>query len=193
MTKTRNTEKKKMEPFVFNRGGYKYAGDEEEREPNMWMTSYDVFKGYRYRKQHTRVNPNTGKTMVYQPYIPVAESSNHEFALTFPQWEKVIQTYFDVIREHLTKAILVQLPKELGILEMCRVKKKLNPNAKKPMFLNLATMGFSPKMIWMRYQEKNFRHKMWYVFNLSRRYQWSYVGKALKKDPSIIFKWNNLA
>ena len=190
MEKIRNTENKIRDKFIFYREG------QEQEEPKMWMTSWDVFKCYRYRKQYSRVNPKTGKLMIYQPYIKTAESSNHEFALIFPEWEKIIQTYFNVMIEALTKADTVKFPRDMGYLQMCRVKKNINSErskrSKMPKFLNLATMGFKPKVIWIRRHEMNFANKMWFRFLFSRKYQMSHVGRELKRDPSIVYNWDNL-
>ena len=171
---TRNT--KRLQKFVLK---------ERPRDVVDWVNSYELYHGYRFRKRDIRVHPTTGKLQVRAPYISKTESSDHEFALTFSEWQDILETYWNVITESLFDGDSFTMPRGLGTLEMVKYKGVCNHPTFKS--FNFNTMGYRPKVIWNRKYTGKFLHKTWYTFNLSRKKQWKIVGQKLKDDPSQIF------
>lgn len=176
-----NTERRRKPKLVIRR---------KPRPIKNWVTSHELFLGYRYRQRRVTINPNTGKTLVFQPYISVKESSNHDWAMQFPEWESIIKMYWDIVTEELTKGNTIVLSRDMGRLVFYKSKcpPQIRGNKK---FMNSATFGYKPVLSWHRNYEKGFKRKMWYQFNLSRGSQWAKVGKELRDNPSIIFKYQD--
>lgn len=150
-----------------------------------WVTDHDIYKGYRFRKQRTTVN-SEGKDIVHAPYIPISESTNEAFSLTFPEWKKIVKAYFDIVVDEMTKGNQFEMPK-LGHIQMT---KKIRPKVRQGrLFRNNHTMGYSPHLVWTRFHTTRFVHKMWYIFNISRKKQWSRVSKAIYKNPALLFSY----
>lgn len=150
-----------------------------------WVVGHDLFQGYRYKKRKVEINPDTGKLSVFQPYIPCKESSNHEFSLTYDEWLKVVETYFNVVTEETyNNGKIYEFPRNIGRLEMQSYKSNFTK------FRNFPTMKLRPRIVWFRNFIGAFKKKRWYTFNLSRKKQWTIIGKILKENPSSIFNLN---
>lgn len=176
--KSTNTEKR-HKPGVFRTGKIKD-----------WVTEQDVYQGYRYKKRLIKVNPDTGKTMVYAaPYIKVKESSNHEFALTFDLWLEVIRIYFNIVAEKLAQGHEFEFPRNMGKILLIKKRPKEDVIRSGKLFRNAHTMGYKPILIWKRIMERDFLHKKWYIFNFSRKIQWPIISKAIRTNPKIIHKY----
>jgi len=148
----------------------------------------EIFQGYKYRQRRITTNPKTGKTLVHSPYIPLKESSNHSYALTYDKWSEIIDAYFNTITDVLMEGHDIMLPKKLGLIRLVRKKKapiKKNGN----IFRNLATFGYVPRIVWHRKREGRFMHKHWFTFNLSRNKIWNKISKRLVASPELIFKF----
>lgn len=159
-----------------------------------WLTSERMFLAYRYKKQDIRVNPKTGKIMVPQPYVKDEESSDHKYALTFPQWQEIVETYWDIVVDNLIEGKSFKFPMMLGYIEMCKVKMRtVVMRGLKHSFRNLSTLGYKPKMIWRKNHTIRFSTKFWFMLNLSKQAHWTKMGKMLREDPSIIFKYPDIA
>lgn len=146
----------------------------------------EIFQGYRYRQRKITINPNTGKQLVWQPYIPKKESSNHPFALTFDKWSEIIDDYFQVVADMCMEGHDVEFPKGLGMIRLVRKKTKPKTRGNK-IFRNLHTLGFSPRVVWHRKNQATFYHKFWFGFNFSRKKIWSKISKDLYAKPEKIF------
>jgi len=171
--------KTKHKPGVFRTG-----------EIKDWVTEKDIYQGFRYKKRHIKVNPNTGKTMVYSdPYIKLKESSNHEFSLTFTDWLKILKGYFNIVAEHLANGDEFEFPRNMGKILLVRKRPKNNVVKGNKFFRNSHTLGYKPVIIWKRIKEEGFLHKKWYIFNLSRKIQWPIISKAIFKNPTLIYKY----
>ena len=153
-----------------------------------WATERDFFLGYRFKKRNITKNEN-GVDIVHAPYVPVEQSTNHEFSLTFPEWDRVVKEYWDLVVDELTLGNTFELHRELGHLRFTKVNVR---NVRKDkLFRNSHTLGYSPRVIWHRYKTAKFQHRMWYIFNISRAKQWSRVSKAIHKNPSLIFNYTD--
>jgi nucleoid DNA-binding protein len=177
--KTQVTNQKKHKPGVFRTNVIKD-----------WVTEQDVYQGFRYKKRRIEVNPKTGKTMVYAaPYIKLKESSSHEFSLTFDKWLEILKMYFTIISEKLAQGHEYEFPRNMGKILLIRKRPKENVIRGGKLFRNSHTLGYKPLLIWKRITERDFLHKKWYVFNLSRKIQWPIISKAIYSTPSIIYKY----
>jgi len=151
-----------------------------------WVSDHDIYKGYRFRKRHITINKE-GKNIVHAPYIPLKESTNHEFSLTFPEWKELVKAYWDIVVDELIEGNQFELPKELGHIQM--MKKMGNQIRQNKLYRNNHTGGYSPFVVWNRFHAGRFSHKMWYMFNISRKKQWSRVSKRIHKNPSLIYRY----
>lgn len=159
-----------------------------------WLTSERMFLTYRYRQQDIRVNPKTLKLGVFHPYVKDEDSSNHRYALKFPQWQEIVQTYFDIVVEHLLKGIVFEFPRNMGHLEMCKIKMPtVVMRGLKTSFRNLSTLGYKPKLVWRKKTIKGMNTKWWFLFNISKKRQWVKMGRLLRENPSIIFEYPDVA
>lgn len=164
----------------------------DKQKVTKWLESDRMFLTYRYKKQDIRYNPKSGKMSVFQPYIKKEDASTHRYALTFIQWQEIVITYWTIVIEHLVKGILYKFPRELGYLEMCKVRSKNASRRGQKLFRNLHTMGYRPKIVWWK-NRANLPTKYWYIFNISRKKQWRWVSEFFMKNPSAIFKLQDLA
>ena len=160
-----------------------------------WLTSERMFLTYRYKKQSTYIHPKTGKFCVPQPYIRNEDASEHRYALTFAEWQKIIQTYWEIVVEHLIDSVDFRMPLDLGLLQMCKYKpKKISRRGKHDdltFYRNLPTLGYRPFIIWRKKHASRFGIKGVHIFNLTKTL-WRKVHKALVKDPTIIFKYPDI-
>lgn len=148
----------------------------------------EIFQGYRYRQRKITTNPNTGKQLVWQPYIKKKDSSNHAFALTFDKWGEIIDDYFQVVADLCMEGHDIELPKGLGLIRLVRKKGKAKVRGNK-IFRNLHTFGFKPRVVWLRKRDATFYHKFWFGFNFSRKIIWSRISKLLHAKPETIYKF----
>lgn len=153
-----------------------------------WINPAVLFMRYRYKK------PTTNVTGEPKPWIPVAERSNHEYALEFRDWKKIIVTYFDILVENLIEGHIIRLPKGIGSLELVRIKLKSRVTTREGtrFFRNLHTMGFKPRLVWNRYTEGTLKLRMLYMFNLMPT-QWKRISDSIMKEPDIIFKYPDIS
>lgn len=152
-----------------------------------WVSDHDIYKGYRFKKRHITINKE-GKNIVHAPYIPLKESTNEEFSLTFPEWKKLVNEYWNIVVDELVEGNQFELPKGLGHIRM--MKKFTTQIRKGKIYRNNHTGGYSPFLVWNRFKAGTFKHKMWYIFNISRKKQWSRVSKAIKKTPHLIHRYD---
>lgn len=156
-----------------------------------WLTGKDVYMGYRFKKSKIIINDN-GTTSVFQPYIKKEDETNHEFSLIYDDWKEIVDCYWDIVVDHLIEGSKYKFPRNMGHLEMCKIKPMRHIIRGNKKFMNLNTLGYKPKLIWIKNYEKNFATKFWFIFNISRNKQWSKMRKKLLEDPSIIFSYNGL-
>lgn len=148
-----------------------------------WITEKDFFQKYRYKKRKVE-----GKKIWSNPYISKKDSSTHEYAMTVDEWHGVIKEYWNIVVDRLIEGDTFQMPREMGTLELVR-KRGIRKN-NTHVYRNLHTQGFYPYVVWKRWRNGRFLHKMWYRFNISTKKQWSKVSKALYKEPSLIYKYH---
>jgi len=162
--------------------------DKPRKKPVDWVSDHDIYKGYRFRKRHITINEE-GKNIVQAPYIPLKESTSHEFSLTFPEWKELVNSYWDEVVDELIEGNTFEMPKELGCLTM--MKKLKNQVRQNKLYRNSHTGGYVPFLVWKRFHAGSFLHKMWYLFNISRKKQWSRVSKKITKNPSLIYRYSD--
>ena len=143
---------------------------------------YFFFK-FRYKK-----NRIEGKN-VFPPYIKQKDCSDHMYALNYSEYKAIIQTYFSIVVEELLKGKAFIFPRNLGMIELVKEKRKINRGNR--VYRNLHTQGYVPRVAWFKYKHARFLRKSWYTFNLSRKKQWSKISKELFKDPSIIYLFSD--
>lgn len=151
-----------------------------------WVTDHDIYKGYRFRQRKITTSPE-GKISVHAPYIPAEESTLHEFSLQFPEWKSLVNAYWNIVVNELIEGNQFEMPKNLGHIQlMKRQKKNVRQNK---LYRNSHTMGYVPWLVWNRFHTGRFKHKMWYMFNISRKKKWPMIAKAITKNPSLIFNY----
>lgn len=160
--------------------------DKPRKKVVEWVSDHDIYKGYRFRKRHITINEE-GKNIVHAPYIPLKESTSHEFSLTFPEWKDLVVGYWNIVVDEMTEGNQFELPKGLGHIQM--VKRQVKKVKQNKLYRNNHTQGYSPFVVWNRFKAGTFLHKMWYMFNISRKKQWSRVSKQLMKNPSLIYSY----
>jgi hypothetical protein len=148
-----------------------------------YVTIEDFFLKFRYKKRHI-----VGKN-IFQPYVKKEDASDHEFALIFPLYKKIIQTYWEVITEQLLEGKPFIMPRELGMIELVKQKKKVSKRG--IVYRNLHTNGYVPRVAWFKFKHARFLHKTWYTFNLSRKVRWKQISKALFENPDKIYNLSN--
>lgn len=151
-----------------------------------WTTDHDIYKGYRFKKRHITTNQE-GKNIVHAPYISTKDSTDSEFSLTFPEWKNITQMYWDIVVDEMIEGHQFELPRNLGTIQL--YKKRKNNVRKDKLYRNSHTMGYIPFVIWHRYKHGSFLHKMWYIFNISRKKQWSRISKRIFENPSLMFRY----
>lgn len=146
----------------------------------------DFYLAYRFKK--ARIEGNK----VFQPYVKQKDSSTHEYSLFYNEWKIVIETFWNIVFDELLKGNPFNMPRNLGMLELIKVKYRYPIEGNKNKLGRLLhTQGYAPRIAWYRYKHAQFLHKMWYHFNLSRKIQWSKISKKLFEDPSIIYNLND--
>lgn len=147
-----------------------------------WITNQDIYLWYRHKKQDIE------GSKVWYPYIKKEDSSDHQYALTFRQWQIIVSTYFEILVDKMIEGYKFDLPKRLGTICLLRDdEKKVKGGI---LFRNLHTMGFHPMVAWFRHKGGVFRRKRWYKFNLSRRIVWKKISDTLFEEPHMIYNYD---
>lgn len=144
-----------------------------------YITIEDFFLKFRFKKRHI-----VGKN-VFQPYVKLKDCSDSPYALTFPEYKKIIQMYWTIIVEQLLEGKPFIMPRELGMIELVKQKKKVTKRGF--LYRNLHTQGYVPRVAWFKFKHARFLHKSWYTFNLSRKKRWKQISEALFKEPDKIY------
>lgn len=148
-----------------------------------YLTLEDFFLKFRFKKRHI-----VGKN-VFQPYVKLKDCSDSEYALTFPEYKKIIQTYWTIITENLIEGKPFMMPRNLGMIELVKQKKKVTK--KGVLYRNLHTQGYTPRVAWFKHKHARFLHKKWYTFNLSRKKRWKQISEALFENPDKIYNFSD--
>lgn len=147
-----------------------------------WVTLEDIYMLHPYKKRDIEGNK------VWQPYVKKNQESDHKYALTYREYLKIIECYFEIAVEEMLKGKHFVFPNQLGELRLLRSDKK-RKTKRGTLYRNLHTFGFYPMVAWFRHKEADFKRKRWYKFNFSRKIVWKRISQALFKDPSIIYNF----
>lgn len=89
------------------------------------VSNIDFFYFYPYKK-----NFNKGNT-ICQPYIKKNdEIVDHKYTLTYPKWNSVINDYIEIISNDLIDGKEINLPKQMGYLQLKKYKSTRQINYK---------------------------------------------------------------
>lgn len=146
-----------------------------------WITLEDIYKSYRYKKRDIE------GTTVWPPYVKKEDESDHIYALTYRQWYKVIECYFQVVVEKMIQGYAFDMPYRLGKIKLLRADGKKTRGGR--LFRNLHTKGFYPMVAWFRHREADFKRKRWYKFNFSRKIVWKKISQHLHANPELIYNF----
>ena len=77
-----------------------------------------------YLKYPNKINiPHPANTVPY-PYVKKEDVVENSLSLDFYQWQEIVMSYLDVIKEELSEGNAIQIPQRLGTLQMRKFKIK---------------------------------------------------------------------
>lgn len=83
----------------------------------------DLYQSYSYKK-NIEHPPNT----IPVPYVKKDEVTDTKYSLTHKEWEFIVSTYLDILKEKLFQGKVITLPYKLGRLFMIKVKNTTGVN-----------------------------------------------------------------
>lgn len=83
-----------------------------------YISNKELYLGYRYKWYDATSNT------VPKPYFPKKEISNHQYKLSFKEWNTIVDCYIEVLLEYLREGNLYTIPQGLGLLRLVKYKSR---------------------------------------------------------------------